>query len=208
MTSHDWKNDLKKYVGRALSQIDTDTRIGKRKWLAQDEIKKYDTESSNALDNIVFMIDCSGSVSDDLLQHLISECVTICKRKEIQNVTYCYYDDGIRQIETNDLLKTKGILNDAMVSVIKNTKGIPAAKVHGRGGNIEDKTLDDLIKILQKNRTQLELLMWFTDGYTNTVPKRPKKYVKNMIWVVYDNPEFTASDDSKVIRISSSDLKK
>lgn len=208
LTNHDWKNDLKKYVGRALSQVDQDTRIGKRKWLAQDEIKKYQREGSNAFDNIVFMIDCSGSVSDDLLQRLISECVTICKRKQIQKVTYCYYDDGIRQIETNDLKKTKGILNNVEVAKIRNKNGKPSTVIHGRGGNREGQALDDLTKLLQKNHRQLELLMWFTDGYTYDIPKKPKKFCKNMIWVVYDNHEFKASDDSRVIRINSKDLGK
>ena len=135
LTSHDWKADLKKYMGKALSNIDNDTKLGKKKWLAQDEIKKYDKPSENSISSVIFMIDCSGSVSDKLLQNIISECWTICKRKNISKVTYCYYDNGIRQMETNDTIKSDGILNKEMVSKIRSGSAKPIAAIHGRGGN-------------------------------------------------------------------------
>ena len=58
---------------------------------------------------------------------------------------------------------------------------------------------------VEGKKDKIELLMWFTDGYTANVPVRPRE-VKNMIWVVYDNPDFKASDDSRVIYINSKDL--
>lgn len=205
MTSHDWKGDLRKYVGRALSNIDNETKLGKKKWLAQDEIKKYDKPSENSIDSVIFLIDCSGSVSDKLLQNIISECYTICKRKNISKVTYCYYDDGIRQMETNDTIKSDGILNPEMVSRIKRGNAKPAAEIHGRGGNAEDVVMRELEAMLKKSHKKPELVMWFTDGYTNSRPKKPRM-IKHMIWVIYDNTSFTASDDSRVIHIKSEDL--
>jgi len=205
MTSHDWKGDLRKYVGRALSNVDNETKLGKKKWLAQDEIKKYDKPSENAIDSVIFLIDCSGSVSDKLLQNIISECWTICKRKNISKVTYCYYDDGIRQMETNDMIKSDGVLDPSMVSRIKAGNAKPIADIHGRGGNAEDVVMRELEAMLKKSHKKPELVMWFTDGYTNSRPKKPRM-IKHMIWVIYDNNNFTASDDSRVIHIKSEDL--
>lgn len=205
LTSHDWKSDLKKYMGKALSNIDNDTKLGKKKWLAQDEIKKYDKPSENSISSVIFMIDCSGSVSDKLLQNIISECWTICKRKNISKVTYCYYDDGIRQIETNDTIKSDGILNQAMVSKIRSGSAKPIAAIHGRGGNAEDVAMRELEEMLKKSHKKPELVMWFTDGFTNSRPKKPR-LVKHMIWVIYDNTNFEVTDGSKVIHIKSEDL--
>lgn len=205
MTSHDWKGDLKKYMGKALSNIELDTKLGKKKWLAQDEIKKYDKPSENAIDSVIFLIDCSGSVSDKLLQNIISECYTICVRKKISKVTYCYYDDGIRQMETNDTIKSDGIMSPEMVSRIKRGNARPASEIHGRGGNQEDVVMKELEAMLKKSHKKPELVMWFTDGYTYARPKRPRM-IKHMIWVIYDNNNFTASDDSRVIHIKSEDL--
>jgi predicted metal-dependent peptidase len=207
MTSHDWKGDLKKYMGKALSNIDMDTKLGKKKWLAQDQIKKYDKPSESAIDSVIFLIDCSGSVSDKLLQNIISECYTICKRKKISKVTYIYYDDGIRQMETNDTVKHDGVLNDAMVSKIKRGNARPKSEIHGRGGNNEEVVMKELEAMLKKSHKRPELVMWFTDGYTYARPAKPKN-IKHMIWVIYDNTNFEVTDGSRVIHIKSEDLGK
>lgn len=207
MTSHDWKGDLKRYMGKALSNVEFDTKLGKKKWLAQDQIKKYDKPSESAIDSVIFLIDCSGSVSDKLLQNIISECYTICKRKKIDKVTYIYYDDGIRQMETNDTVKHDGVLNDAMVSKIKRGNARPKSEIHGRGGNNEEVVMKELEAMLKKSHKRPELVMWFTDGYTYARPAKPRN-IKHMIWVIYDNTNFEVTDGSRVIHIKSEDLGK
>ena len=207
ITNHDWKNDLKKYIGRALNNMDMDTRYGNKKWLAQGEIKKREMPKDNALSDVIFLIDCSGSVSDKLLQALCSECYTIVKKKGIKDVTYAYYDDGIRQIDSTLNLKNNGVLDSTMVTRIKSNNKKPASEIHGRGGNKEDKTLNELVEICKKKHMNPELVMWFTDGYTNKIPKKPK-LINNMIWVVYDNNNFESSDGSRVIHIKSEDVLK
>lgn len=207
MTSHDWKSDLKKYMGKALSNIELDTKLGKKKWLAQDVIKKYDKPAESSIDSVVFMIDVSGSVSDKLLQNIISECYTICKRKKIEKVTYCYYDDGIRQMETNDTIKADGVLDPSMVTKIKKGNAKPMKEIHGRGGNSEDVAMKELEAMLKKSHKKPELVMWFTDGYTYARPAKPRN-IKHMIWVIYDNLNFEVTDGSRVIHIKSEDLGK
>ena len=181
--------------------------MGKKKWLAQGEIKKYNTPSSDGLDSVIFLIDCSGSVSDKLLQNIISECWTICVKKKIKKVTYCYYDDGIRQMETNDTMHATGVLNPEMVTRIKRGNARPIADIHGRGGNEEDQVMEEITKIIKQSHKKPELCMWFTDGYTYARPVKPS-CIKHMIWVIYDNNNFEVKDNSRVIHISSKDLGK
>lgn len=207
LTAHDWKGELKKYVGRALSNVEDETKLGKKKWLAQGEIKKYNTPSSDGLDSVIFLIDCSGSVSDKLLQNIISECWTICVKKKIKKVTYCYYDDGIRQMETNDTMHASGVLNPEMVTRIKRGNARPIADIHGRGGNEEDQVMEEITKIIKQSHKKPELCMWFTDGYTYARPVKPS-CIKHMIWVIYDNNNFEVKDNSRVIHIASKDLGK
>lgn len=207
LTAHDWKGELKKYVGRALSNVEDETKLGKKKWLAQGEIKKYNTPSNDGLDSVIFLIDCSGSVSDKLLQNIISECWTICVKKKIKKVTYCYYDDGIRQMETNDTMHASGVLNPEMVTRIKRGNARPIADIHGRGGNEEDQVMEEITKIIKQSHKRPELCMWFTDGYTYARPVKPS-CIKHMIWVIYDNNNFEVKDNSRVIHIASKDLGK
>lgn len=205
ITNHDWKGDLKKYIGRALSNIDADQRYGNKKWLAQGDLKKKDVPRDNALSDVVFLIDCSGSVSDKLLQALCSECYTIVKKKGIQDVTYIYYDDGIRQIDSTRNLKNNGVLDSSMVTKIKSNSKKPSSEIHGRGGNNEEHVMEDIIEMFKKKRMNPELVMWFTDGYTYKIPKKPR-IIKNMIWVIYDNNNFETDDNSRVIHIKSEDI--
>ena len=93
----------------------------------------------------------------------------------------------------------------AKPSVAKKAVKKPAKDIHGRGGNSENTTMKQLEEMLKKSHKKPELVMWFTDGYTNARPKRPKM-IKHMIWVIYDNNNFEVSDDSRVIHIKSEDL--
>lgn len=151
MTNIDWKGILKKFIGRALNDRETDQTWGKKKWLAMDELHKKEKPKNNALSDVVFMIDCSGSISDDLLERLLSECFTIVQKKGIEGVTYAYYDDGIRQVDTNVKLKTAGVLPSSVVNKLKTNKKLPAGEVHGRGGNNEAQAMQDLIQMLGRN---------------------------------------------------------
>lgn len=207
MTSHDWKGELRTYIGRALSRINMDTKLGKKKWLARGEVKKFEKPSEHDLSDVIFMIDCSGSISDLLLQNLISECYTICKRKNISRVTYCYYEDGIQQVDTNDTLKFDGIVDEKMISKMKRGTAAPSSDIHGRGGNDESKSMKELEEIIKNSHKHPELVMWFTDGYCASAPPKPSS-VRHMIWVVYRNDDFKASDDSRVIHIKPEDLGK
>jgi hypothetical protein len=86
--------------------------------------------------------------------------------------------------------------------------GKASSEIHGRGGNDEDQAMKDLQKLLKNGRQKVELVMWFTDGYVYVkTPSRPKN-IKHMIWVCYDNTQFTAPDNSKVIHINSKDIGK
>jgi hypothetical protein len=97
-------------------------------------------------------------------------------------------------------------MNPEMINVIKANKK-PSSEIHGRGGNDEALTMKELQEVLQKSHKHPELVMWFTDGWTNSVPAKPKD-IKHMIWVVYVNREFKTPDDSKVIHINPEDLGK
>jgi hypothetical protein len=204
ISSHNWKEELRKYVGRAVNPQNKEEKWGHKKWLAMGELKKYERTTYDALDNIIFMIDCSGSVSDKLLQALVGECFNICKKKGIKKVTYCYYDNGISQIESTEKIE----LDNRICNKIKSNL-LPNPEVYGRGANDEQVAMKDLLQILEKKHTTAELVMWFTDGWTRAIPEKPRK-VKNMIWVVYDNLDFKASygSNSRVIHINSEDVLK
>ncbi len=202
-TNYDWKNELKRYIGNALSKIDDQVHWGRKKALATTgEIKKFYREGDTALSDVIFFIDTSGSVSDDLFNRILSECATIVKQKGIKDITYVYYTNGIDFIETNNIVRTKGVISQNAVVKIKNAK--KAGNVRGNGGTnfgLARQQADQMFK-----GKRIQLAMCFTDGYDTPTEMYRPKCAKNMIFVVYDNSDFEAADNSRVIRLASKDL--
>ena len=203
-TNYDWKNELKRYIGNALSKIDDKVHWGRKKILATTgEIKKFYREGDTALADILFFIDTSGSVGDDLYNRILSECATIVKQKGVKDLTYVYYTDDLDFIDTTSTVKTKGVISQNAVTKIRNAKS--AGNVRGFGGTnygLARKQIEQMFK-----GKRIQLAMCFTDG-KDINPKemyRPK-CAKNMIFVIYDNPDFEAADNSRVIRLASKDL--
>lgn len=202
-TNYDWKNELKRYIGNALSKIDDAVHWGRKKALATTgEIKKFYREADTALSDIVFFIDTSGSVGDDLYNRILAECATIVKRKGIKDITYIYYTNGIDFIETNNIVRTRGVISQEAVVRIKNAKS--AGNVRGTGGTNYGLARQQADQMFKGKRIQLA--MCFTDGYDTPKEMYRPKCAKNMIFVVYDNPDFEAADNSRVIRLASKDL--
>ncbi len=76
---------------------------------------------------------------------------------------------------------------------IKSKKDIDNFEIIGRGGTDFDNTIVHFSKDLSVNK------IVFTDGYCDM--SRTDRYLSNVIWIVYDNPEFV-STCGKVIHLS------
>ena len=193
-TSTDWKKMLRLYVGKALSKIENAEKIGRKKPLAtRGELRKFTKPGERDLDKVIFCIDTSGSVSDDLLKILVSECWAIAKKKHIQTAEYVMFDDGV-----TDAITVKG---DKM----------PKFGLKGRGGT-------DFVKLFKYldehySKSKIPLTIVFTDGYCHPIPDR-LRWMDNLIWVAYDNNSFgdklgkeTGDAKTKVIYLNSKDVK-
>ncbi len=184
--SKNWKSELKRYIGNAISK-DEEEKLGRKSVIHNDQIKNYDRQMENSLSKVAFMIDTSGSVSDKQLVKLLSECQHICRQKKVPEVSMIYYDYGIENIET---LKYKQKPNP------KNVKG--------GGGTSFKKACDDMIS--KFGRKRFELCMVFTDGDTiEEVAMKPKN-MKNVVFVIIDRPGCEAPKYGKTIYIKSDDV--
>lgn len=171
-TKHDWKGELRNIIGKALSSVKIYTKWGKAKPLAVfDEIKKKHVAGELDPDAVIYCVDTSGSVSDKLLERMVSECYTISAKKGFTQATYVMFDDGITQIE-----HIKG-------------KTMPKFKLKGRGGTNFKNLFTGLDKEFGGLKHKCPLVMIFTDGYCSPVPKR-LPWMENLIWVAYDNKTF------------------
>jgi predicted metal-dependent peptidase len=177
----DWKGELRLYIGKALSKFATDSRWGERKALAVfGELKKYERQGDRDLDSVIYCIDTSGSVSSALLERMVSECVAISKKKGIDKATYVPFDYKVQS---------------EYIQVVKGKSKLPSMNMGGGGGT----SFENLFSYLdehygKKVGKKCPLVMVFTDGMCNPIPKR-SRWMQNLIWVAYDNKSF--GDDIK-----------
>lgn len=192
--SKNWKQELRTFIGHAVGGIETHTSWGRKAFLQNDEIRRFDSPNNDCLDKVVFMIDTSGS-NIGCLQLIVNECYCIVEKKKIPEVTYVYYDDGIEGI---DVVKN---VRNAKPSMLKNTGG--------GGGTSFARAIADFDKYLKNKRHihKVDLLMVFTDLDTCDYVKTKPTWAKNVMFVVTDRPGAEPMDWGKTIYINSSDVK-
>ena len=179
-----WRAELKRIVGHAVGGTPTDMAWGRKMFLHQDEIRRFDKPSDTNLSNVIFMVDTSGSVGQKKLIDLMSESSGMVAAKKIPAVTYVSYGYGVAYIDT---IKTKEKLTSNQIKKLKRGAG---------GGTDFKKSVEELgaaikkgsitlngekIKIKMSGVKKADLLVVFTDGDSinelNTKPSWAKSVV-------------------------------
>lgn len=181
----DWRKQLAKYVGSALYK--EDYKIPSRRHVYKGDIRSGIRSSNEALTNVVFAIDTSGSMASYAMP-VFAELMGILKQDKIKNLIALYFDEGITGIEKLE----RGQKPDPKV-------------VKGLGGTL----FMPAIQWINYNVKNTELVVIVTDGDNadseEVSQTRSPKWAKNCIWVIIDAPEKEVPF-GKVVYISSSDL--
>ena len=193
--SKNWKAELKRFVGHAIGGLKVTNAWGRKSQLQYDDIRRYDREEDECLDQVVFMVDTSGSTHGDILLKLLSETHHIIEQKKIANVTYAYFGDGL--VGTEVIKKPKDIKPEKL-------------KVKNGGGTNIGRSLDEMgqyMKDRKKGGHKAELLMVFTDGdLSNNYSEKPK-WCKHAMFVICDCPGCPEPSWGKALYIDVNDVK-
>lgn len=210
-----WKQELRKIVGHAVSKTDFDDKWGKKRDLAlYGEIRRFDVPTENNMSTCVFAIDTSQSNLDNL-GILISETLQICRQKGLNVVTYAPYD--------YDLQAVFPVATRKPSDVKELLKELP-----GGGGTSIERALDTLEKgwktgkldiygkevKIRRSGGRCQCLIVFTDGedtFPNLAKKKPS-WIRNLIFVVANNNKPKAIQQLidagyKVLYIDKNDIK-
>ena len=193
----DWKKELRKVVGISISPDEKRQAYANKNILvSQDRIARTDKDKFDHVDYICAFIDSSGSMSDDQLKLCLSEVYSMALAKKPLKIVVIQCDVKIQEIKE-------------YTSVQALKKDIVNASVKGRGGT-ELKPCWDLLKNDKRFKNKpAELVMVFTDGYL-TQYKRDPKTMRNLCWVIIDNPGFELQYkdiNTKRVIINSKDVK-
>lgn len=192
----DWKKELRKIIGTSLSSSDTrQAYANKNVLVSQDRIARTDKDKYDNLDYIMVCLDTSGSFfgDDDYVRQSLTEIAQIAYAKKPLRIFIVYWDTRVAAIDEYHSA-------DELIKDIKKGKVEPKG-----GGGTDPRCIWDLIKNNKKfSRMRPELTVIFTDGYFSPTPKRDSRRMQNLIWVIMDNPTWTAIPDSntKTLHIS------
>ena len=178
-----WKRLFRKYVATALSP-EKIWKLGSKKHLGKEYIKRGEKQKYDAIKKIVVMVDVSGSMSQKTLEKILGEINEIIFAKKVKEIVVGFFDDGVDE-KSVQTIKRHG-----------NRPWIPK-NVSGGGGTSFQKPLDWIHENL---KDRITLCVFFTDGYA-PMPTKPR-YASKFIWLVYDNPGFE-KPFGKVINLSA-----
>lgn len=196
-SDYNWQYELRKLMNRSMkNSLKHRNEWGEKRGLARDTMTIKHKQDNKGMKDIVFLVDCSGSVSDDMLSDILSECYSISQKCNIKDITYAYFTTKVELVETN-CKRLAGRLSDMAVMLLKDTP---------RGGHISGGT--DFKNALDwvNDIGGARCVIMVTDGYDTVVPKPSK--VKNLIWTVYDNPSFKSADNSHVVYLDTTKMNK
>lgn len=183
----DWKKELRKIVGRSISEEDKRRGYTSNNILvSQDRIALTDKQKFDNMDYILVCLDTSGSFfGGEEMKQALREVATVALAKKPLRIFIVYWDTRIAGV-------------DVFTSAEQLIKSLKTGKVQAKGGGGTDPScIWDMLKTDKRfNRMRPELTLIFTDGYFGLTPKRDARRMQNLVWCIIDNPTWSAPPDS------------
>lgn len=170
-----WLSVFRRYVSNALSP-EQYYKLGNKKHLGKAYIKRGLKQKSDALRNVVIMLDTSGSMysNPDTIPRILNEINQIIFSKKIKKIHLAFFDSDVLEDDVKVITPTasrKIVVKEAPVG--GGTRFQPA-----------------LNWIEEKFKGNIALCVFITDGYNSDSDLTRPRYANKFIWLIYDNPGY------------------
>ena len=155
-----WNTILARFLNQA-SKSDYTWRKPNRRFFPEYHLPSLYAEG---LDRIDFVIDTSGSISEDNFKQFLGEINKVLKQFKPKEIGLSQFDHKYRGTE-----------------ILNKYTDLRKVQIKGGGGTRIETTMEAVDKFNTK------CIIIFTDGYMNLDMPKPKHEV---IWIVYDNDRF------------------
>jgi len=167
-----WRGELSRIIGRIASK--QEFKFPNRRFIASGEYRYGLQDEYAALDKAALALDVSGSIMSNFPE-LAAEVAGIVRAKKIKNIFVLPFADTV---VTPFVLKS-----------FKKPTADDFAKVRTGGGT---EAIPAVIEYIDKHIKNPDFVVILTDGYiTNDIPKKVPRWGHKIIWVIYDNPNFS-----------------
>ena len=183
-----WKRLFRKYVANALSP-EKEWRLGSKKHLGKEYIKRAEKQKSDAIKKIVILVDTSGSMYSNpkTIPRILNEINQIIFAKKVKKVYLAFFDSSVLKDDVQ-VIENKG----------RNTSTPVVKEAPVGGGTLFQPAFDWVDQDLKGGVT---LVVFVTDGYNSDGEISKPQWKNKVIWLIYDNPGFV-KPFGKVINLS------
>ena len=211
-TSTNWKKTLRNVIANALSTTQMEYRYANKNILAaQGRLAKQDKEKEDSINYITVMVDTSGSMDIQTLRKCLSEVYTMANQKKPEKLIITMCDTQMAYAEMFD--NPRAFSKDLKKITLHGGGGTDFKdfwKFMAKGGKGYESIIDGKPRMMQNYlMTPTDIAIIFTDGYVTQIP-RDKKTMKNLLWVIMDNPtwELQHKDrNTRVVYLKMDDIK-
>ena len=156
----DWKKELKKIVGQAITPDDPrQAYANKNVLISQDRIARADKDKYDSMDYMVAMVDTSGSMSEKDIKACLGEVYGVALAKKPLKLVLMYFGSGV-----SDIIVFK--------SLTEFKKEMKHPRVTAGGGTDVGPCFTMLANDPRFKRRLADIVMIFTDGYIGQVKRR------------------------------------
>lgn len=193
----DWKKELKKIVGMAITPDDPRQAYAHKNTLvSQDRIARTDKDKYESMDYMVAMVDTSGSMSEKDIKACLSELYAVALAKKPLKLVLMFFGGGPVNVQIfNSLAEYKKFFKSPRWAAGGCTDVEPCFAMLQNDPNFKRKAAD--------------LVMVFTDGGLSQVKRNPKT-TKFLCWAIIDYPGFSLlykDIRTKCVHIRKEDMK-
>ena len=211
-TSTNWKKELRNIIATALSTTQMEYRYANKNILAaQGRLAKQDKEKEDSINYITVMVDTSGSMDIQTLRKCLNEVYTMANQKKPEKLIITMCDTQMAYAEMFD--NPRAFSKDLKKITLHGGGGTDFKdfwKFMAKGGKGYENIIDGKPRMMQNYlMTPTDIAIIFTDGYVNQIP-RDKKTMKNLLWVIMDNPSWELQHkdrNTRVVYLKMDDVK-
>lgn len=188
----DWKGELKKFLKNIYSK--TRSVLPYKRFASTGKYIFGPKVESQAIKNLVIMIDTSGSISDLALSAFLSEIEHIAKSVEIEGIWLLIYDYDLQPDD---------------IHFYKHAKDIDSSKIkaRGRGGTAFTPGFEWIRDNLLKFNKVPGAVLYLTDGFAPFPAISDVPYYNKCMWILVDDKAHSITPPfGKVVNIFTEDL--
>jgi predicted metal-dependent peptidase len=162
-----WKREISKFI--ASAKAGTEWTLPNKRFIHQGKYRFRERQIENEFERVVVAIDVSGSISDKMVNHFLSEVSALMKTNKIKYVDVVYFHHDVGGVDN-----------------LYRAPKFDKSKIPPSGGTSFMPWINWITHRIRRERKNVDMVIAFTDGENFDTVTAPA-WQKKAIWIIFDN---------------------